>query len=665
MAPRKKPARSVERKNADPPAAPTGRRRKTRRRWPYIAALLFAWGTVFGAIVFSHWIGELPDISGLMARVPSHDVTLLDAKGRFIARRGLSHGPMVAVSSLPDYVPNAFIAIEDRRFRHHWGIDPQGLARAALADLEAGHIVQGGSTITQQLAKNLFLKPRRTFSRKLQEALLAIYLEARYNKNQILTLYLNRIYFGAGVYGIEAASERFFNEPASALTLPQAAMLAGSVKAPTRYNPLADAKASSARAAVVLSAMVEEGFIAPAQMRKAEAAPSGIARRTGSPGAGYFVDWVMAGLSDEIGDVTEPIVVRTTLDLDLQRKAERTVERTLAASGRTLHAHEAALVAMTPHGAVRAMVGGRAYDETPFNRAVDAVRQPGSAFKPFVYLAAFEHGHSGDDIMDDKPVVIGKWKPQDYANHYEGEITLTRAFAISSNSIAAQLTAAVGAQTVADTARRLGITTPLAAVPALALGVSGVTPLELTAAYASFANGGSGVVPFGVTAIATRAGKRIYARHGSGLGRVVSPANAAAMTQLMAATVADGTGRAARLGAWPAAGKTGTTQTFRDAWFVGFTADYVCGVWMGIDNNAPMKRVTGGGLPAHIFHDFMTGAEQGLPGRPLTAMTFLASADPEQSSLAPAAPAQTKTEAEAKEKPTTFESILDRLFGGT
>jgi penicillin-binding protein 1A len=564
-----------------------------------------------------------------MAHGPSPDITLLDDRGRLIARRGLAQGAMVDVSELPRYVPDAFIAVEDRRFRDHLGLDPIGLARAALENMSAGRVVQGGSTLTQQLAKNLFLDSDRTLERKMQEAMVALYLESRYSKDQILTLYLNRVYFGAGATGIEAASQRFFNKRASELTLPEAAMLAGSVKAPAKLNPLEDPEASEARARIVLRAMEEAGFIDRRTRLAAEETRPRVVHGMGRAGGGYFTDWVISRITGYIGESNEPIVVETSFDLDAQAQAERAVAAGLAEQGGKLNAGQAALVAMTPDGAVRAMVGGRSYRESPFNRATDALRQPGSAFKPFVYLAAFERGRKPDDVMNDAPVDIHGWKPGDYEGRYEGAMTLTRAFAKSSNSIAAQLTYEVGPKTVARTARRLGIVSPLDANASLALGTSVVTPLELTAAYVPFANGGEGVVPFGIQRIRTRSGKVLWTRSGSGLGSVVSPANAAAITTLMVETVTTGTGKAARLDGRPSAGKTGTTQDFHDAWFVGFSADLVCGVWIGNDNNAPMRHATGGGLPARIFKSFMESAEAGLPARPLAGTALLAAAEPQ------------------------------------
>jgi penicillin-binding protein 1A len=616
---------------ATPPPRPPQPKPKPRpkRSWPYAVMLLFAWGLIFGAVYTSHLVSQLPDIGGLLGKGTSRQITVLDAQGRVIAQRNLDQGGMIAVAQLPAYVPNAFIAIEDRRFRSHLGVDPIGMVRAAFEDMAVGHVAQGGSTLTQQLAKNLFLESRRTFDRKAEEALLALYLESRYSKDQILTLYLNHVYFGSGAFGIEAASEHFFGKPATKLTLPEAARLAGSVKAPTRYNPLSDSDASSDRAAVVLRAMVESGFITEAQRADAESTRPRVVRE--ESGAGYFADWAIAEAHGDIGDADEPIVIETTFDRDLQTEAESAVRYGLAQQGEKLHASQAALVAMTPDGAIRAMVGGRSYSESPFNRAL-AKRQPGSAFKPFVYLAAFEHGHKPDDVMNDAPIDIHGWRPGDYEGKFEGEITLIRAFAKSSNVVAAQLTAEVGPRTVANTAYRLGIESPLEEVSSLALGTSNVTPLELTAAYVPFANGGQAIHPYGVTRIRAKSGKVLWQRNAPGLGRVMSADNNAEVARMMVETVTTGTGKAARLDERPTAGKTGTTQDYHDAWFVGFTADLVTGVWIGNDDYKPMTKATGGGLPAHIFKSFMEEAESGKPVRPLTGLaeTPVADATPEK-----------------------------------
>ena len=624
--------------------------------------LLAAWALIFGAVFWSHFLSDLPDVSQLLVKGTSRDITVLDDQGRLIARRGLTQGARVDVSKLPSFVPNAFIAIEDRRFRSHFGLDPVGLGRAALENMIAGHVRQGGSTLTQQLAKNLFLDSNRTFERKIQEAMLALYLESRYTKDQILTLYLNRVYFGAGVYGIDAASQRFFGKPADKLTLPEAAMLAGSVKAPARFNPLADADASMARAGVVLRAMEDAGFIDDKTRAEAQATRPRIVRGAGTPGSGYFVDWIISRLSGYATDAGDSLIVETTFDLDAQAQAERAVATGLAEQGEALHAGEAALVAMTPDGAVRAMVGGRSYEQSTYNRATDAMRQPGSAFKPFVYLAAFEHGHAPDDVMNDGPIDIHGWKPSDYEGHFEGNISLTRAFAKSSNVIAAQLTNEVGAAVVAKTAHRLGIASPLEAVSSLALGTSTVTPLELTAAYVPFANGGASAPPYGIIRIRTRSGKVLFTHRADDPESVVAPINLGQMTQLMVETVTTGTGKAARLEERPTAGKTGTTQDYHDAWFVGFTSDLICGVWIGNDDNSPMIKATGGGLPARIFHNFMETAEAGLPVKPLAGSADVVVAAPSTDTAA--APSAVKPDQKPDEKPSDIGSLINKLLGG-
>jgi penicillin-binding protein 1A len=616
---------------------PRGRR---KRVWPYAVVLVLAWGAIFGGIFFSRFLSVLPDVGSLLSNGPSHDITILDDHERLIARRGLTQGVRVEVSTLPSYVPNAFIAVEDRRFHEHIGLDPIGLMRAAYENMMVGRVVQGGSTLTQQLAKNLFLEPNRTYDRKLQEAMLALYLEYRYSKDQILTLYLNRVYFGAGVYGIEAAAERFFGKRASQLNLPEAAMLAGSVKAPARFNPLADPDASHARAQVVLRAMQESGFISPAARLDAESTRVRIVRGTATPGSGYFADWVMSQIPGYVGEAREALVVETSFDLDAQAEAERAVTAGLKEEGVKFGATQAVLIAMTPDGAVRAMVGGASYAQSPYNRAVDAMRQPGSAFKPFVYLTALEHGRKPGDMINDGPVDIRGWRPEDYEGKYRGMISLAQAFAISSNSVAVQLTAEVGPNAVARTAKRLGIETHLQAFSSLALGTSVVTPLELTTAYVPFANGGRSVTAHGIISIRTKSGKLLWHGKDADPDQVVAPGDLAAMTAMMSDVVATGTGKAARLDDRPSAGKTGTSQDFRDAWFVGFSADLVCGVWVGNDDNTPMVHATGGTLPARMFKNFMQGAEQGLPARPLAGQP---AAEPPP--------------------PDTFEQLLNKLFG--
>lgn len=637
-----------------PAGVGAGRRaaRRPRSRYRHALALSMAWALMAGTVLLFHWFSGLPDIDGLLDRGPSRDITIVDVEGRAIARRGLTHGALVDVRDLPPYVADAFIAIEDRRFRSHFGLDPVGLGRALAENLSAGRIVQGGSTITQQLAKNLFLDSERTIERKIEEALLALYLEWHYTKDEILTLYLNRVYFGAGAYGIDAAAERFFDKPALELTLTEAAILAGSLKAPSRFNPLADPDRAAERAELVLGAMAQAGFIDDTERLVAAATRPKIARRHGTPSAGYFSDWIAAQLPGFVGELDEPIIVETTLDIALQRAAERVVADGLKREGGTLNAGQAALVALAPDGAIRVMVGGRDYERSPFNRATEALRQPGSAFKPFVFLAALERGHVPGDRFNDRPVRIGKWQPENYEGRYEGTITLARALARSSNSVSVQLTEETGAADVVRTARRLGVTSALNPVPAIALGASEVTPLELTAAYVPFLNGGMGVLPHGITRIRTKSGTVLYERNGAGPGRVVAARLARTMSELLAEAVATGTGKAARLDDRETAGKTGTTQDFRDAWFVGYTADLVCGVWIGNDDGSAMTQAVGGGLPARMFKAFMTEAHRGLPPRPLSGETMLAEAD------------TSRNAEDAQGLVPAFERLLNSLFGG-
>ena len=579
-----------------------------------------AWLLLMAVVLGSYAMADLPEIANLLTYSPRDDITLVDVKGRTIVRRGITQGKIVPVEDLPPYVGQAFIAIEDQRFYGHFGIDPVGLSRAMSANISQGAMVQGGSTITQQLAKNLFLTPERTLRRKIDEAILALQLEHRYSKDQILTLYLNRVYFGAGAYGIEAAAQRFFSKSADELTLMESAILAGSVKAPSRYNVATNVEAARMRASLVLSAMERESYIEEPEREAALAAKIQSAGGMATPGGGYFADYAMATVQVLIADkhdVDERLIVHTTLDLDAQAAAEQALDAALEADGERLGATQGALVAMTPGGALRALVGGRSYDDSTFNRAVSAYRQPGSAFKAFVYLAALEYGRTPNDPVYDGPVTIGKWTPDNYEGRYEGEITLAHALARSSNSVAVQLANEVGPSTVARLAHRLGITSRLDEVPALALGTSVVTPLELVTGYAAIANGGTGVVPHVVIKVTTVSGKLLYERRGSEFGRVMSETDNSDMTDMLMRTVNEGTGTAARLDDRPSAGKTGTSQAYRDAWFVGFSGNLVAGVWIGNDDNTPMKRATGGGAPARVFKAFMSEAEKNMPARPL------------------------------------------------
>ncbi len=581
-------------------------------RWSLIAGI---WGFVLVGAVLAWYATDLPDIEGLAKATRQPSISLLAADGTPIASSGEVYGRMVTVAQLPPALPNAVLAVEDRRFYQHWGIDLRGLARALWINLKAGEVVQGGSTVTQQLAKVLFLTPERTVRRKVQEALLALWLETRFSKDEILSLYLNRVYLGSGTYGVDAAARRYFDKPATEVTVYEAAQLAGLLKAPSRYNPVSDYERAGARTRVVLSAMVEAGFLTRAQALEALASQPG-QPRLANLRARYYADWVIGQIKDYVGRIDSDLTVVTTLDPRLQAIAEDELVAMLAGEGVERGAGQAAFVALSPDGAIRAMVGGRDYGESQFNRSVQALRQPGSAFKAFVYLAAMEAGRRPDDRMSDAPVAIGDWQPRNYADRYFGEVTLREAFARSLNSVAVRLTEQLGPERVAEAARRLGITSDLEVAPSLALGASEVTLLELTSAYATFANRGHGVWPYGILEIRDATGYVIYRRRGGGLSPLVSAYNVDQMTDLMTASVEWGTGKAAQIG-HPAAGKTGTSQEFRDAWFVGFTRDLVAGAWLGNDDGTPMKGVTGGGLPAKLWARFMAQALENQEPQPL------------------------------------------------
>ena len=592
-------------------------------RMPTIISNLLAamvWIGLLGAAIVTYYALDLPAVDeAALTRRPN--IKLVDAGGWEVANFGDIYGASIDLKALPPHVPAAVIAVEDRRFYKHPGVDVRALGRAIVADIRARARVQGGSTITQQVAKNLFLTPDRTFSRKIREALLAVKLERMFTKDQILALYMNRVYFGSGIYGFEAASERFFSRPAKDLTVFQAAVLAGLLKAPTHYNPVREPDRAKSRAEIVLATMVETGAITPEQSKAALKSADKALKAVVNPGlrARYFADWVLSQVDSYVGAVDRDLIIQTTLDGRLQAQAEAVLSKRLAESGAKLNVEQGAVVVMGTDGAVRAMVGGRDYSDSQFNRATQAMRQPGSAFKPFVYLAGLEGGYHPDDMVTDAPLQIGKWKPQNFSGTYEGPVTYETALAKSINTVAVRIAQQVGPKAVVAVAHRLGITESLQPELSMALGSAEVTLLELTGAYAPFANGGAAVLPFAIVAITDRDGTQLYAREGGGLGQVIDPENLAVMNQMMSQVLIRGTGTAAAFG-YPAAGKTGTSSDFRDAWFMGFTADYVAGVWVGNDSGAGMKNVTGGGLPAHIWHDVMAAAHVGHDPRYLPGM---------------------------------------------
>ena len=603
-------------------AKPRSRSRKGRRR-PLIGAVfgrLLYWTAVasvwavigLGAVV-AYYASQLPPIDQLAVPKRPPNIAILADDGTLIANRGDSGGPAVRLIDLPPYLPKAFIAIEDRRFYSHIGIDPLGTARAFLRDIVGGGAVEGGSTLTQQLAKNLFLTQERTLSRKVQEAILALWLERRYSKDQILELYLNRVYFGAGAYGVEAASQKYFGKSARFDSLSEAALLAGLMKSPSKLAPTRNPSGAAGRAAQVLTAMAEQGHITEAQAKMALANPAQIWRGKSAGSINYAADYVMDALDDTVGAIDEDIVVTTTINASMQAEAERALADELNAKGAKFGVGQGALVAVDPTGGVKALVGGRSYAESQFNRAVAAKRQPGSSFKPFVYLAALEKGLTPDTVREDAPISVKGWSPENYSREYFGPVTLTKALSLSLNTVAVRLGLEVGPKTVCETAHRLGITSELEPNATIALGTSAVTPLEMASAYAAFANGGIGVQPHVITRVRTANGKLLYTRRNANFGRVIDPQYVAMMNAMMQETLLTGTARKAELPGWQAAGKTGTSQDFRDAWFVGYTSYLVTAVWLGNDDDSPTKKTSGGNLPVEIWSRFMKAAHQGVP----------------------------------------------------
>ncbi len=619
----------VEEKRAQqggsPPSSPRSRGRGPRHKNRSLLGRLFYWGLVVGlwlviaAVGVVAWVGaHLPPIQSLEVPKRPPTVHIAGSNGRVLATRGEMGGSAVPLKELPRHLTQAFIAIEDRRFYAHPGIDVFGIARAVAANAARRGVAQGGSTITQQLAKNLFLTQERTLQRKLQEAVLALWLERRFTKDQILELYLNRTYFGSGAYGVEAAAQRYFGKSARHVNLAEAALLAGLVKSPSRLAPTRNFDGAERRAHVVLAAMADAGLVDEASAKAAIAQPPRIARQTAGNSFNYVADYVMDILDDLVGRVEQDLVVETTIDPALQAAAERAVVEEMAVRGERNGVTQGALVAMTPGGAIRALVGGRNYAESQFNRAVSARRQPGSVFKTYVYLAALERGLSPDTVREDRPIDVKGWRPENYGHDYLGPVTLARAFALSLNTVAVRLALEVGPQSVVRTAHRLGISSKLQPNASIALGTSEVSLLELVSTFTPFANGGVGVVPHVIERVRlSDGGKLLYRARPSSLGRVVDERAVAVMNAMMHEAVLTGTARRADLPGWQAAGKTGTSQDHRDAWFVGYTGQLVAGVWLGNDDNSPTRRMTGGGLPVDIWSRFMRVAHQGPGGTPL------------------------------------------------
>ena len=584
----------------------------------YWGAVVGVWGLIFIVAFFAVFASDLPDTSKLydVKRQPS--INYLDRSGALLAVRGSQYAPPVDIDALPKYVPAAFVAIEDRQFYHHFGFNPWGIIRSLAWNMTHDGPQRGGSTITQQLARNLFLSPAQNYRRKAQELILAVWLELKFSKKQILALYMNRVYFGAGAYGIEAASQRYFNKPANQLTIGEAALLAGMMKGPARYSPVSASERAARRATVVLDEMVRIRAITAEQRDEAFKTPVQVSATLANQRAQYFTDYIDAQVRSLVGEPTEDLVVETPLDLPIQVAAERSVK--LGVEGHIKQGVEqAALVAIDGEGRIRAYVGGADYGETQFDRATTARRQAGSAFKPFVFLTAMEQGRTPAVMVVDEPVKIGNWEPRNYTNKYLGSITLQTALAQSINTVAARLANEVGTSNVAATARRLGINSKIQLDPSMALGAVEVSPLEMAQAYAPFSNGGFLAKGYGIERIRTASGQVLYDHGVEKVSRaaVIGSPSLQYMNQMMRQVVTSGTGTRAKVAGYDIAGKTGTTSDYRDAWFVGYSGGFVTAVWTGKDDNTPMKRVTGGGAPAEIWRNFMTAALPRLKSTPI------------------------------------------------
>jgi penicillin-binding protein 1A len=558
-------------------------------------------------------------------------VTFLDRYGNEIGSRGIRHNDSIPLDEFPDHLVKATLATEDRRFFEHFGIDIPGTFRAVLTNARAGGVVQGGSSITQQLAKNLFLNNERTIERKVKEAFLAIWLEVRLSKNDILKLYLDRAYMGGGTFGVDAAAQYYFNKSARDVTLAESAMLAGLFKAPSKFAPHINLPAARGRANVVLDNLVESGFMTEGQVFGARRNPAMVIDRRDERAPNYYLDWAfdeMKKLAATLPRTSDRVfIARVAIDVNLQRQADQAVENLLRQHGREYKARQAAAVLMEHDGAVRAMVGGRDYGESQFNRATDALRQPGSSFKPYVYAAALQSGgFKPTSVVVDSPVCIGNWCPKNYSGGYSGSMTLLMALTRSINVIPVKLSIALGngnpkagRAKIRDIARKAGLRTPLIDTPSMPIGANEVTVLDHTGGFGIFVNGGKSITPHAILEVRTATGDLVWRfdRDGRKPVQVVDPQVALDVAMMLNSAAESGTGRRAMLPGIPIAGKTGTTNAYRDAWFVGFTGNYIAGVWYGNDDYQPTNRMTGGSMPAMTWQQIMLHAHEGIELRPL------------------------------------------------
>ena len=549
--------------------------------------------------------GQLPSYDELKSSPNGQMIRVHAADGTVLVSIGPSYGEWLTYDRIPAVMRDAMVSVEDRRFRSHWGVDPVGVARSVQVRISRGHWTQGGSTITQQLARNIFLNSNKKLGRKVREGILALALERKFSKDQILELYLNKVYFGGGAYGIDAASRKFFGHGADHLSLTEAAVIAGLVKAPSNYSPTADIDAARGRAGVVLKLMQETGAITPAAAAEAQIDQIKFVPEARQNSVRYFTDWALPQLELLIDETQRPLEVWTTLDLNMQRVADAAIQANAPKGA------QGALVSIDRDGAVRAMVGGTDYVTSIYNRATQAQRQPGSSFKLFVYLAALEAGHKVEDTVVDEPVTIDGWSPRNDSRHNSGPVSLRTAFAYSLNTVAAKLGQEIGFSTVADMARRFGITTKVNTHPSMVLGTSDVRLIDMTRAFASVGNKGVAVTPYGITKV-TASGETIYAQSVDTSHVLVAPYVAAQMTDLLQTAVNTGTGKAAQIGR-PVAGKTGTTTSSKDGWFLGFSSGLTTGVWMGRDDAKPIAGLHGGTAPARAFAAFMKVAVANRP----------------------------------------------------
>ena len=596
---------------------------------------------------------NLPETESIkISRQPS--ITFLDKDGRIIASYGDIYGKSIKYSSLPENLINAVIVTEDKRFFNHYGVDIKGVLRAIYVNLKERRIVQGGSTITQQLAKNLFLTPERSFTRKLHELILSLWLELRFSKKQILSIYLNRVYLGSGTYGVQAASEKYFNKKVEDLNLYESAVIASLLKAPSRYNPIANKKLSQERASLVLENMAKSQMISKAKVKEAKYNNKRYSKFTTPPkSTRYFIDWLLPRVKAYVGEINEDLIVRTTLDVKLQKIAEDSLNKV---TENFPSADQSALVSLNLDGGVISMIGGRDYGDSQFNRVTQAKRQPGSAFKLFVYLAGLENGFAPDDLVVDSKIDINGWSPKNYKDKYIGEVSVKDAFSNSINTVAVKISEDVGREKVIKMAKLMGITSPILNSPSLALGTSEVNLLELTAAYDVLANNGNGVFVHGIRSIENTEGKNLFTRKIQGPGKILNSYTVKTMTEMMEQTIIDGTGKKAKINR-PAAGKTGTSQSLRDAWFVGFTSNIVVGVWFGNDDDSPMEKITGGTAPAILWGEFMKKAHIDIQPQALNFGFPDDSLDQTKSKIR-----EIIEKSKIQPKKNVFESILDNFF---